>query len=110
MLLHEDVDMYLQRPRYASSTQGNSPESSLSFVSVFLSFEACSAGRVSFGRVLAATNSSQASCINPTFVHWQLRVPTRLIHGGKDDIAYPKGSEQMMDLLKSCPDKELKVR
>lgn len=39
----------------------------------------------------------------------QVKVPTMIIHGGKDDICYPEGSQEMEKLLTSCPDKTIKI-
>ena len=36
-------------------------------------------------------------------------MPTHLMHGGDDDIAYVSGSEEMKSLLTSCSDVELQV-
>lgn len=39
----------------------------------------------------------------------EVKVPTMIIHGGKDDICYPEGSQEMEKLLTSCPDKTIKI-
>ena len=37
-------------------------------------------------------------------------MPTLLVHGAEDDIAYPKGSEDMKELLTSCTAADCQVR
>lgn len=45
----------------------------------------------------------------PTSFCCQVSVPTFLMHGAADDIAYPSGSEEMKSLLTSSSDVELQV-
>lgn len=40
----------------------------------------------------------------------QVSVPTLLIHGSEDDIAYPSGSEKMKGLLTGCSGVDLQVQ
>lgn len=43
------------------------------------------------------------------YFNFQIKVPTMIIHGEKDDIAYPQGSRELEGLLSSSTSKRLKV-
>lgn len=70
-----------------------------------------SASRVLFFFLLGCACSLAAHAPHtPARVFFKVSVPTHMIHGAEDDIAYTSGSEEMKSLLAASSDVELQVR